>query len=94
MIRTPPFAVTTDPDAQEAESLRYSAQAFMILPLKSGRVAVLGHMRDLHCIVDTLAEAVEAASTIPFLVYMRREEARKATPRPVPKLDVELDLDF
>lgn len=51
-------------DVQEAESRRY-AVGFMILPLQSGRVAVLGPMRSLHAICDTVGEVIEAALTIP-----------------------------
>lgn len=64
------------PGYQEAESLRYGPDAFMILPLSSGRVAVLGHMRTLHAICDTLEEVREAGKTIPFLVWQRQDRDR------------------
>lgn len=82
MIRCQPLpSPAHDPEVQEAESIRYGPTAFMILPLSTGRVAVLGHMRDLHAIVDTLEEAVEASKTIPFLVW-RRAVAEKEAKRP------------
>lgn len=83
MIRFQPLpSPATDAEVQEAESIRYGPTAFMILPLSSGRVAVLGHMRDLHAIVDTLGEAVEASRSIPFLQW-RRAAVEKETKRPV-----------
>lgn len=68
-------------DVQQAHSIRYGATAFMVVPLASGRIAVLGHMRDLHAICDTWAEAVSAAESIPMNQYRRaaaRAEAAKA----------------
>lgn len=44
-------------DEQEAESLRYSHEAFYILPLSSGKIAILTPRRDLFRIVETWEEA-------------------------------------
>lgn len=66
----------TIPGFFEAESSRYGADAFMVLPLSSGRIAVLGFMRELHAICDTWEEAREAALSIPFNI------ARRATLKP------------
>jgi len=60
-----------DRSVQEAESLRYGAHAFMVLPLSTGKIAVLGHMRDLHSICDTWGEACESALSIPMNVWRR-----------------------
>lgn len=44
-------------EQMEIESNRYSAAAFWVLPLESGRIAVLGPRRDLYKVVDTWDEA-------------------------------------
>lgn len=46
-----------DEDWQEAESLRYSRAAFFVLPLKSGKIAVLTPRRDIFAICDTWEDA-------------------------------------
>jgi hypothetical protein len=46
------------PDIQEAHSLRYSAAAFFVLPLSSGRIAILTPRRDLYRIVESWEEAL------------------------------------
>lgn len=46
-------------DHNEAHSLRYSRAAFFVLPLASGRIAVLTPRRDLFAIADTWTEACE-----------------------------------
>jgi hypothetical protein len=82
-------------DVQEAESIRYGNTAFMIVPLSSGRVAVLGHMRSLHAITETLSEAVEASRSIEFLVWRRAAAEKETKPNPglIRGLNVEsLDL--
>lgn len=48
-------------DQQEAESLRYSNEAFFVLPLESGRIAVLSPRRDLWGIASTFEEACSLA---------------------------------
>lgn len=60
-----------DRSVQEAESLRYGANAFMVLPLSTGKIAVLGSMRDLHSICDTWQEACQSALSIPMNVWRR-----------------------
>lgn len=65
-----------DRSVQEAESLRYGANAFMVLPLSTGKIAVLGHMRDLHAICETWEEACESALSIPMNVWRRSSETR------------------
>ncbi len=83
MILVEPFpSPVENADVQEAHSIRYGPTAFMIVPLQSGRVAVLGHMRDLHAICDTLDEVIVASQTIPFLVW------RRAAAEPKPRPDV------
>lgn len=55
-------------DEQEAHSRRYSNAAFFVLPLSSGRIAVLTPTRDLYAIVDdwqAVAEVGARAATIP-----------------------------
>lgn len=101
MIHYGPFnhaAEPSDPrqrDEQEAHSLRYGASAFMVLPLTSGRIAVLGHMRDLHAICDTLDEVKEAGASIPMNVWRRSSEARKEwAAKPVdPTILMGIDID-
>lgn len=44
-------------DEQDAESNRYSSRVMKILPLDSGRIAVLGPRNELFRIVDTWEEA-------------------------------------
>jgi hypothetical protein len=46
------------PDEMEAESLRYSAAAFFVLPLSSGRIAILTPRRNLFRIVADWTEAM------------------------------------
>lgn len=102
MIHLGPFnhaAERDDPrqrDEQEAHSLRYGHSAFMILPLSSGRIAVLGHMRDLHAICDTLEEVLEAAKSIQINEWRRRVEILSPpTPRAPRGLDLStIDLDL
>lgn len=95
MIHSGPFNHAADEghayqrDEQEAHSLRYGHTAFMILPLSSGKIAVLGHMRDLHAICDTFEEALEAGRTIPMLVWRRKTETLAP---PTPRVPVGLDL--
>lgn len=80
MIDFGPFNHAAEPadprqrDEQEAHSKRYGPNAFMVLPLSSGRLAVLAYMRELHAIVDTLPEAVEAAESIEMNVWRRNAE--------------------
>lgn len=69
------------PGYLETESNRYGADAFMVLPLTSGRIAVLGFMRELHAICDTWEEAREAATSIPFNVARRAVLKPKPQPR-------------
>ena len=83
-------SVTESSERQEAESLRYGATAFMILPLSTGRVAVLGSMRSLHAICDTLEEAIEASLTIPMLVWRRNVEKPKPTGIDLSTLDFKI----
>jgi hypothetical protein len=42
----------TNPDAQEALSLKYSNVAVLVIPLKSGRFAILDRGYNLHIILD------------------------------------------
>lgn len=49
-------------DQMEAESHRYSDLAFFILPLSSGKIAVLSPRREIWDIVESLSEAVSAAA--------------------------------
>ena len=51
---------TEDPDVQEAESLRYGNRLFMVLPLSSGRFAILNRAFEPKAIVadpDLIASA-------------------------------------
>lgn len=75
-------SASVNAEVQEAHSLRYGALPFMVLVLSTGRVAVLGHMRDLHAICDTLAEAEEASRSIPMLKYRRALELKEKPIRP------------
>jgi hypothetical protein len=45
-------------DQREAESRRYSNAAFFVLPLESGRIAVLTPRRELFRVVEDWAEAM------------------------------------
>lgn len=91
MITNPPFdSATVDPSVQEALSIRYGASAFMVVPLSTGRIAVLGHYRELHSIVDTWEEACESARTIQMNQWRRNlEKARVVEPatKPATKKD-------
>lgn len=86
MITSPPFdSATVDPSVQEALSIRYGASAFMVVPLSTGRIAVLGHYRELHSIVDTWEEACESARTIQMNQWRRNlEKARAPDDRKAP----------
>lgn len=44
-------------DEQEAESLRYGHKAFFVLPLSSGKIAILTPRRDLFRVVENWEEA-------------------------------------
>jgi len=98
MIHYGPFTHAADlgderqRDEQEAHSLRYGATAFMILPLSSGKIAVLGHMRDLHAICDTMEEVLEAGHSIPMNVWRRSSESKKSWDKPNPAILAGLDL--
>jgi hypothetical protein len=70
-------------DEQEALSTAHGATAFMIMRLRSGRIAVLGHMRELHAICDTMDEVFEAGHTIPMNVWRRSSESKKSWDKPV-----------
>lgn len=59
-------------DEQEAESNRYSSRVMKILPLDSGRIAVLGPRNELFRIVDTWEEAKYLAPEI-YGVYTPRQ---------------------
>lgn len=50
-------------DEQEAESLRY-ADAIKVLPLSSGRIALLGPRNELYKIVDTWVEVLHNANDV------------------------------
>lgn len=97
MILSPPFPCPSqNADVQEAESIRYGGAPFMVLPLKSGRIAVLGFQRALHSICDTFEEAIASAETIEFSANLRRMEAassqrlaqKKEAPAGLPDLDL------
>jgi len=67
-------------DQQEAESLRYGHKAFFVLPLSSGKIAILTPRRDLWRIVENWEEAkvvgrlAEAAVTEKIVVVPDVEE--------------------
>lgn len=50
-------------DEQEAQSLRY-ADSIRVLPLSSGRIALLGPRCELHKIVDNWAEVLDNVSEL------------------------------
>lgn len=56
-----PASVLTEEDL-EIENNRYLDVAFFVLPLASGRIAILTPRRDLYKIVDTWEEAREIGS--------------------------------
>ena len=55
-------AINMTDDEMEAESGRYGPDAFTVLPLSSGRIAVLGPRRELWGITDSFALACELAA--------------------------------
>lgn len=67
------------PGFLEAENNRYGPTAFMLLPLSNGRIAVLGSMRSLHAICDTLEEALEASKSIPMNVWRQASERKPSS---------------
>lgn len=105
MINFGPFNHVAEPDdprrkdEQEAHSRRYGASPFMVMKLASGRIAILGHMRELHAICDTVEEMWEAGYSIPMNVLRRSSESKKV-PMPERKVDLggidlgSLDLDI
>lgn len=76
-----------DPDRNEALHLRYSNSVLHLVPLSSGRLAVLGVSRMPEFIVDTWDEACEAHARIDFTNY--RQERIEAARAPI-----QLDLDL
>jgi hypothetical protein len=72
---------TKNADVQEALSLRYGGDVFMVLPLRSGKIAVLGYFRALHALVDTFEEACEAMKSIEITKWQRQIEEKKAPPK-------------
>ena len=74
-------------DEQEALSRRYGLSAFMVLPLKSGHIAILGHARALFAIVDTWEEAKAAGAR---LEQIMREESERRRPKPRAKVEINL----
>lgn len=96
----PTLDPTTNPDVQEALSRNYSNACVLILPLKSGRFALIDRGYKLHLILDrppnadelrafSLAFSVDLTSTTnlqPFRKLSNLEE--------IPTLDLNLDLDL
>jgi len=68
----------TNPDVQEALSLRYGNNLIMMLPLKSGRVAIFGADRVLYDIIDPIAGLyIEDLREISITLYNRLFYASK-----------------
>jgi hypothetical protein len=83
------------PDMQEAQSMKYSGELYMILPLTSGRFAVLNPRREvIDIVVDVNAAATAYANyrkalTSPVTLHWHKEsEAAKV----IPGLSVKLDI--
>lgn len=85
---------TTNVDVQEAHSIRFGATAFMVMPLRSGKIAVLGYARDLHAICDNWEEACAAAESIDMNRWRKAVEAREGKNQYEPsRPQVELKTD-
>lgn len=76
-------------DEQEAESYRYSTRTMKILPLTSGRIAVLGPRNELFRIVDTWDEAKGLGPEI-YGVFTPRKYVEEYNKTSSIKIDVEL----
>jgi len=79
-------------DEIEIESWRYSGRAFIVMPLSSGRIAILCPNRQPYRIVDNweLAKSVGASAEnfqLQSSLKMKREMTEEMA-----KIDVELDL--
>lgn len=77
-----------DNDLQEAESHRYSDLAFYVLPLESGKIAILGPRREFFKIVDTWEEAkIEGPNASPRYVQTYNPRPRKSRRRDAAMLE-------
>lgn len=65
------------PDEQEAHSLRYGQKPFLLLPLRSGRFAVIADDRSALTLCATIDEAVKVGTNCR---PARREPTRVAGP--------------
>lgn len=76
----------------EIESWRYSGRAFFVLPLTTGRIAILCPNRQLYRIVDdwNLAKTVGASAENFQLQNVMKEKAQLA----LDIIDIEVDLDL
>jgi hypothetical protein len=85
---------TTNPDAQEALSRHYSNAAVLVLPLRSGRFAIIDRGYNLHIILDNPPTANELrALSLSFETVLAAPVL--VNPQIFHKLEtLELDLDL
>lgn len=78
----------SNPDYVDAESRRYTDDAFFVLPLDSGKIAVLGPRRELYKIVDTWDEAKEVGpQAAPKHIQTYRPRPEKGNPLMMDRLN-------
>ncbi len=75
-------------DEQEAQSLRY-ARWVKVLPLSSGRIALLGPRCELYKIVDTWAEVLDNVSELRTAFEYKPKKILSTVPSQL-KIDVDL----
>jgi hypothetical protein len=85
----PTITPGSSPDERETYSLRYGKKAFMVVPLSSGRIAVLGYARAVHAICENFEEAIIAAESID---YKQRPARSRPAHIPIAIADIDLDL--
>lgn len=96
----PTLDPTTNPDAQEALSRNYSNSCVLVLPLKSGRFAIIDRGYNLHMILDEppsadILRAFSLSFTTTLSTQINLNPFRKlASLEPTPTLDLNLDLDL
>ncbi len=79
-------------DEMEIENKRYLADAFFVLPLESGRIALLTPRRDLFKIVDSWEEAKLEGPKAEAHARPLRYDVPESTVKKLAKLKIDIDI--
>jgi len=91
------FDVTKNPDARKHWSLAQSNQTVMLLPLKSGRIAVFGRDFQLHAILDqtpSFNELVDLSTELALRLHKSKGKGTVSFNYQHTNLDVESDIEI